>query len=429
MKQFLKNLIFGSHPGSFTREYKYAMLRGEYALIMILCCVLYIIYNSSLGVYAYIPYYTLGAAIGGVVIYLNRNAYYLHASIVFLITINIMIYLFADIQQPFGSVFLFFSFCALMGVVFLRDYHWALGYIFVLLPFLLGLLAYYTDFHLLGITTTTKWNFLINFTISMMMSLLFVRFLLQRNEDEIRERQLIEEELKVQNELLTKTNKELDHFVYSVSHDLRAPLSSIQGLTNLYDMTKSNQEREEINQMIKTRVKDLDAFIKEVLDYSRNERLELNISKTSPYAVMNRIVDKLDHMNGFDQVKLENKIEPSFEVNTDPERLQVIFTNLLVNAITYRDLTKSNCVITTATADLGDQWQFTIHDNGIGIREEHQHKIFDMFFRVDGHASDGSGLGLYIVHETVTRLEGVIKVESALGEGTAFVITFRKLNT
>jgi len=427
MQQILKKLIFGSRPISSTGEDKYAMLRGEYALILILVCAFYIFYNWWLNVYDYLPYYAIGVVVGFVILYLNRNAYYRYSSVIFLITINLLVYVFADVQRPFGSTFLFFSICALLSVVFLRDHSLLVRSTFIVLPYILGLLAYYYDFNLLGTYTVTRLNFIINFSISMLISLLFVRFLLERNEDEIRERQSIEGELQIQNELLTKTNKELDHFVYSVSHDLKAPLSSIKGLTNLYMMTKSAEEREEINGMIQERVKDLDAFIKEVLDYSRNERLELNLSAVRPSKILRKVMASLDHMEGFDQVRIEDNIDPKFEVKTDPDRLQVIFTNLLVNAITYRDTSKSESTIKIAALDHGKQWQFSISDNGLGIEEAHHEKIFEMFYRADDQTGSGSGLGLYIVRETVRRLSGSINLESHPGLGSTFTVEFKKL--
>ncbi|MEQ8304845.1 MAG: HAMP domain-containing sensor histidine kinase [Cyclobacteriaceae bacterium] len=426
MRRILRNLIVGPKSIPSRGEYKYAMLRGEYALILIIICAFYIFYNWWLNVYDYIPYYVTGGAVGIVILYLNRNSYYKFSSIIFLATINLMIYVFADVQRPFGSVFLFFNICALLGVVFLRDHRTTVQYFFIALPYLLGLIAYYFDFNLLGAYTVTKLNFVINFSVSMLLSLLFVRFLIDRNEDEIRERTSVEEELKKQNDLLTKTNKELDHFVYSVSHDLKAPLSSIKGLTNLYSLTKSTEEREEINAMIKERVKDLDAFIKEVLDYSRNERLALSIAEAKPYSLINKIVRSLDHMKGFDKVTIENRIDAGFEVKTDPDRLQVVFTNLLVNAITYRDSKKTNSTITVDAFDKVDHWDFVIADNGIGIKEEYLDKIFEMFYRADDRIGTGSGLGLYIVRETAARLQGSITVDSTFGEGSTFKLRFSK---
>lgn len=427
MGQILKKLIFGSRPVSSTGEYRYAMLRGEYALILVLCCGFYVAYNLVIKVYDYIPYYALGMAVGVVILYLNRRSYFKQSTVLFLVTINSLVYLFADVQNSFGSVFLFFSICSLLALVFLHNHHLLLRSIFVPLPFFLGLLAFYTDLKLLGAVNPTKYNFLINFSISMSISILFVRFLLHRNEDEIRERKLVEEELKVQNDLLSKTNRELDHFVYSVSHDLKAPLSSIQGLTNLYTLTQSSEERAEINGMIQDRVKDLDAFIKEVLDYSRNERLELNLSLISPSEILKKVMSSLDHMEGFDNVTIEDKIDSEFEVKTDPDRLQVIITNLLANAITYRDSSKRATVIAIEIKDQGEQWQFSISDNGIGIDDVYHQKIFEMFYRADDQTGTGSGLGLYIVHETVKRLSGSISVESQPGVGTTFRIDFKKL--
>ncbi len=346
MRRILRNLIVGPKSIPSRGEYKYALLRGEYALVLILCCTFYVAYNAYLGVLDYIVYYLLGVLAGVVILLFNRFSFYTTASIIFLVVINTLVFVFADIQSPFGSVFLFFVLCSILGLVFLSHEHLLLSFLFVLLPYVLGIVAYYYDLNLLGTTTTTKWNFIINFTIAMGISLLFVRFLIDRNEDEIQERTSVEEELKKQNDLLTKTNKELDHFVYSVSHDLKAPLSSIKGLTNLYSLTKSTGEREEINTMIKERVKDLDAFIKELLDYSRNERLALSIAEAKPHSLINKIIRSLDHMKGFDKVTIENRIDADFEVKTDPDRLQVVFTNLLVNAITYRDSNKTNSTIT-----------------------------------------------------------------------------------
>jgi len=102
---------------------------------------------------------------------------------------------------------------------------------------------------------------------------------------DIHERKMAEEKVRQQNELLAKANKELDYFVYSVSHDLRAPLSSILGLTSIYSMSKTAGEKEDIVKMIGDRANVLDEFIREVLDYSRNSRLEV---KPQPVMVLER---------------------------------------------------------------------------------------------------------------------------------------------
>lgn len=422
MRQFFRNLLVGSKTILTSGVFKYALLRGQYALIMIICILFYIIYNWMLGIYAYMPYYFGGIVIAIIVIYLNRNKHFKSASIILLVTVNLLVYLFSDIQEPFGSVFFYYGICSLTGVIFLRPHSKWLSYFFGLVPFFVGLFAYYYDMNLVGANVPSTYNFQINFSISIFLCLLFVQFMVDRSEEEIQEKNLIENELKIQNELLTKTNKELDHFVYSVSHDLRAPLSSILGLTNIYSMTDNMEERKSINKMIQARVNDLDSFIKEVLDYSRNERLRLKISPTYPKATVDKIVDSLNYMTGFDQVIIENKIDPSLEIKTDPERLQVIFTNLIANSINYRDSSKDMSTITLDAQRAEDYWQFKVRDNGIGIEEIHRDKIFEMFYRANEDNPSGSGLGLYIVKETVSRLKGSIKVESQFGDGTTFII-------
>ena len=96
--------------------------------------------------------------------------------------------------------------------------------------------------------------------------------------------------------------------------------------------------------------------------------------------------------------------------------------NLLANAFKYADASKPRQVI-KIVADLHDtHWCFTIQDNGVGISEEHLPRIFEMFFRASENA-DGSGLGLYIVKETLDKLNGEISAQSSLHEGTTFIIT------
>lgn len=189
-------------------------------------------------------------------------------------------------------------------------------------------------------------------------------------------------------------------------------------------MSESIAERMRINAMINEQVRNLDAFIKEVLDYSRNARLTLNVVPVSPFELVNKIIAGLNHMQGFDQVTISNKINPNVTVNTDPERLQVIITNLLVNAIIYRDSDKRVSTVTLEAVSEKDTWQFLISDNGVGIQEEHQEKIFEMFYRANDRIGTGSGLGLYIVREATERLKGAISLESEYKEGSTFKIEF-----
>ena len=114
---------------------------------------------------------------------------------------------------------------------------------------------------------------------------------------------------------------------------------------------------------------------------------------------------------------------PSLLVYKAPVRQ--VFQNLISNALKYT--TKNMPVeIHISVSELKSYWQFSITDNGIGIEEEHLHRIFDMFFRATMQ-SEGAGLGLYILKETIEKIEGKINVSSKIGEGVSFMINLPNL--
>ena len=109
-------------------------------------------------------------------------------------------------------------------------------------------------------------------------------------------------------------------------------------------------------------------------------------------------------------------------VLSDSSRLQVILNNLLSNSIKYADRNKAESVITITASATSNSFTFSVEDNGDGIAEDHQDKIFNMFYRASEKAS-GSGLGLYIVKETLEKMNGTISHQSTLGKGSLFTVT------
>jgi PAS domain S-box-containing protein len=238
---------------------------------------------------------------------------------------------------------------------------------------------------------------------------------------DINEQKLAEDKVRKQNDLLLKANKELDQFVYSVSHDLRAPLSSILGLTNIYPIAKDDQEKGSIIKMISERAATLDAFISEILDYSRNARTELRIRPVNVHELTHEVLKGLAYINGYDRIRIESEIDAALTISTDRERVKIILNNVIGNAVKYSDPAKESFIFIASFVKDGE-WIIEIRDNGIGIKEEHHKKIFDMFYQAHerGH---GSGLGLYIVMEAVHRLKGNVQVWSEYAMGSTFTIT------
>jgi PAS domain S-box-containing protein len=236
---------------------------------------------------------------------------------------------------------------------------------------------------------------------------------------DITERKLAEAKLKKQFEELGKINYELDHFVYSVSHDLRAPLSSILGLINVAELEKSTELP--FLSMIKGRVNHLDKFIKDILDYSRNSRTGLHHERIDFLQLLEETKGATELVNGFDRLKIKLVINGQAPFYSDINRLRIIFNNLVSNAVKFQNHQAQDPVLLITVTTTEDKAEITATDNGIGIAPEHIGKIFDMFYRATDR-SKGSGIGLYIVKEAVTKLNGTVKVKSVPGMFTTFEI-------
>lgn len=248
-------------------------------------------------------------------------------------------------------------------------------------------------------------------------------------QHEVRRQQLEAEwALRKQNEELIKINNELDSFVYSVSHNLRAPLMSVLGLVNL--ASKEDQGKEGAFkmyfQMMQHSIGKLDETLHEILDYSKNARSEISIESIDMTHLIKENLEKIKFLSGYDRVEQTITVDNKATLYSDSYRLSLILTNMLSNAIKYSDTKKDhrflniNCTIDTKKLIM------VIDDNGVGIEENLQDKIFDMFYRAN-ESSDGAGLGLYIVKETIRKLQGKIEVESMLSVGTKFTLEIPNL--
>ncbi len=536
-------------------DFKYAMLRGQFAGIMLAVAIFYILLDSSNGVTVFIPFYGLlgGGALLSFI--LNRKKWYLLATIIQLITINTLIFIFADVDNPYGGVFFYFMTCSITALILLNYYSKALSIVFALLPIALGYLAYKTNLNLIPEPSYEPFmieiNFLSNLAIGILSNVFVVFFLINRNKDaeqnliqtstnlkkseerysmalrgtkagiyewwvkensvnvstywknllgyeedelknisietflsfihpedlartskaievhmkdhmpyqnelriktksgeykwfqdsgvskldidgspsivigsiiDIDERKKVVDELALKNFQLAKTNEELDRFVYSASHDMRAPLSSLLGLIHLSEKTDRPEEVGLFLQMMKDRIKTMEGFIREVTDYSRNTRLDLTPSSVSLYTLVKEVVQTLAYPIVNKKVRIEITIDPALHIVTDPNRLKVVINNLLSNAYKYHNFDQPDPFIIISAMMKNETVIITIKDNGTGISAEHHSRIFEMFYRAS-EDSEGSGLGLYIVKETLDKLSGTISVQSKLGEGSEFTIT------
>ena len=413
----MRNIVLGNRQKLPRLEFKYAMLRGEFALIIIAVGAFYIGLDSFNGVDTFVPWYVLMIGLSVIAMALNRGGRYALSNTVIVFIVNFLVFLFADVDHSYGGVYFYFIASSIAGLILFSNSRPKVGLVLALLPIGLGFVAFFGDLNLLPppmyIDYVVKINFISNFTIGLLSVIFMLQFLLSQNRHS--EQSLVE-----QNELLEKTNKELDHFVYSVSHDLRAPLSSILGLTNIYKLSTDDNEKAAIVKMIGERTNVLDTFIGEVLDYSRNARVELKLEPVNVKDLVDEVITGMLHMHGVEEVVIELHIEPGLIVSTDRERMKVILNNLVSNAIHYRDPGKRPTIVIESSI-MAKHWIVVIKDNGIGIKKELQRKIFDMFYKAHDRAQ-GTGLGLYIVKETAERLGADIQVESEYAVGATFTV-------
>lgn len=268
---------------------------------------------------------------------------------------------------------------------------------------------------------------------------LFIQGKAEENEDKVLERVVgiiqditiekkAEEELVANNAELMKTNRELDKFVYSVSHDLRAPLSSMLGIVQLTEEDCEDSFIKENLGLVKGSILKLDGFIQDILTYSRNSRLDIKNDEILFKELLTDITGNLKHMGGpHNNVKIITNVSQSATFKSDQSRINVVLNNLVSNAIRYQNPLQKEPFVNVNIEINDKEAQITVADNGTGIRKELHQKVFDMFYRVSEN-SVGSGLGLYIVKETISKLNGKIEIESELGVGTTFKVLIPNIN-
>jgi PAS domain S-box-containing protein len=220
------------------------------------------------------------------------------------------------------------------------------------------------------------------------------------------------ENLKQALKTLEERNFELDQFVYKTSHDLRSPLTSILGIINLIKMDPDTTRHQEYVDKIQTRILRLDEFIQSMLHYSRNTRSELLIEKINFEEIFQETLDDLQYAKNFENVHVEWLIQAdNIDFYSDLLRLKIITNNVISNAIKYQDTSKEERFIKITVEINPEKAIIYFKDNGIGIEKKYLPEIYKMFYRAT-ESEEGSGLGLYIVKQTVEKLRGNIEIYS-----------------
>lgn len=238
------------------------------------------------------------------------------------------------------------------------------------------------------------------------------------NEDNLHK---VKEQLKEQNEELQKKNEELDRLIYSISHDIKAPLASLSGLTYIAKLESTQPELHVYFDRMDTSIKRLRNFLDNVINYYKNSKFNLKPELMDFDLEVQGILESLSFAPNFHQIVFNVNIDQKYPFYSDKLRIQTVLVNLVSNAIKYQNEENPNKKIDITIQTFEDEVKIEVADNGIGIPNNIQDKIFQMFYR-GTVKSDGSGLGLYILSETVKKLNGRIKLESVPDLFTKFIV-------
>jgi signal transduction histidine kinase len=233
---------------------------------------------------------------------------------------------------------------------------------------------------------------------------------------------------------MAKELRQLDEmkneFISNITHDIQSPLSTIKGYTNLLSKDAiSENERNNYIQIINHEINQLSNLTKELLLLASLDRME-NIVKMKPFQLSEQIKNLILNY----QWRLNEKgimisyTIPEVSYIGDAGLLYTVWDNLISNGIKYN---KENGLLKIAVVENQDVIDITISDSGIGIADEHLERIFERFYRVDSartRSIEGTGLGLSIVATIVKLHDGIIRVQSKIGEGTTMTVSLPKHN-
>ena len=224
-------------------------------------------------------------------------------------------------------------------------------------------------------------------------------------------------------EELIRVNEELDNFVYTASHDLKAPITNLEGLMNLIEGRTPASCADDLHPlyfMMNKQIGKLKLIIHDLADVGR---IEKDAVEDFEEVEIDKLVEEFMVTHQEEIAKKEASVQHDLHANTlffSPRHLRSILHNLLDNAIKYsHPLLEPEIVVATEIEE--EYWVLKVKDNGMGIPQDYHSKIFEMFKRFNRYA-DGTGMGLYIVKRIIEKYQGSVELESEEGKGSTFTV-------
>jgi signal transduction histidine kinase len=268
------------------------------------------------------------------------------------------------------------------------------------------------------------------------------KILIKKSEQEIRKRErqlreardMLEErvkertlELDQSNQKLLRINEDIDNFVYSASHDLKSPLINVESLMEILFETDELEdiERKGLQEKIRISIGRIKQTIHNLSQVARTQKeVYDDVSRIQFEDMVREVITENEEIFRKEKVQVEYDFSSAESLSCSRLCLKSIFYNFMTNAVKYRSPARIP-LIRLKTEMNGHGLKLHISDNGLGIDlEENGKKLFMIFKRFHDHV-EGTGIGLYMVKRLVERNNGSIEVQSVVGEGTTFTLTFK----
>ena len=199
-------------------------------------------------------------------------------------------------------------------------------------------------------------------------------------------------------------------------------MHSVLGIIEAAREETNQKDLEQYFSMQEKTLKRMNDLINDIIDFSKNKRLRLDLKEIDFAKLVENALEDHSFMLNAQNIHKNINIKQYEKFVSDPRRISVVINNLISNAIKYADPSKEQQEITISITVADSMAVIEVADNGIGIEEQHLDKIFTLFYRATSRTT-GSGLGLYIIKETVEKLNGYITISSKKGKGTVIKIT------
>lgn len=215
----------------------------------------------------------------------------------------------------------------------------------------------------------------------------------------------------------------IEKFIYSCSHDLRAPVYSIQGLVRIAEYYPHHDEIHKCLEMIEACTHKMDKMISTLQEYMVNNQRALEFEQIDAHELIQNATKEFKNQLGLCKIDLITEVEPTASLNIDRYSAHKILEHLISNSIAFHDLEKKDRKIFVRVESNESGSLLEVSDNGKGIPEDQLTRIFDVFYRGTEH-SIGLGMGLFLVKNLAEKMGGIISCKSTVGEGTSIRVSF-----